>query len=122
MVDAIPVVVGQVQEDDKGRWRDFPDFVQNAIEAEYQQWLELFSTMPCEKDVFYAWVWYNGTKWVQYKISFPQMEQENQTTHRTRAVRRLIIAHMHDGRVAAPGEGSYEEGHTRTEWGPSPQP
>ena len=114
MVDAIPVVVWQVKEDDKGRWRDFPDFVQNAIEAEYLLWLELLSTMPCEKDIFFAWTSLSGTKCTQYKISIPQMEQDNQTTHVTRGVRRLIMAQM-VGRVT-------EEGHTRTEWGPSPQP
>ena len=84
---ASPRIFWMVQEDERGRWRDFPDDLADRIEVWWQEWQETGG------DNVVAFVWPNAkqTVFTPYEIVFgTTMVQQKLWTHKRRKVRRVV--------------------------------
>ena len=83
------MIVWQVSEDNRHRWRDFPAELQDSVEEQWQIWRE--HGMPGHLVIEYSWPM-KGDKRTPYQIVFANgaIMQENMITQCKRAVRRLV--------------------------------
>ena len=86
---APPLIIWQVKEDQRGRWRDFPFGLANQIEKEWQAWQK--QGQDCEMVVDYVWPNSKGDVFTPYEIVFgATMVQKNAKTGNVREVRRVV--------------------------------
>ena len=78
------LAVWMVQEDEHGRYRKFPQHLNDAVEQKYVEW-KLGSR---NNVVEYNWPNWDGTKTVKYEITFDDMRQKNLSTNKVRTVER----------------------------------
>ena len=85
----------QVQEDESGRWRDFPHALKNAAEEQFQDWL--VQGAPPNSGFDFVWPNSKMTVVTPYRIVFPEgeskinMHQINMKTEKFRPVRRIPL-------------------------------
>ena len=72
----------QVDENQRGTWRDFPSILNAEVEQTYQ------NSRP---GVVYLWPPFGGPVQTEYSIDFSAMQQTNKATDFRRRVRRVII-------------------------------
>ena len=58
--------VWMVEEDNRGRWREFPDHLAALVENRYQEWLD----QPWEDHSWYTYEWTMQGQTVHYEIAF----------------------------------------------------
>ena len=76
-------VVWLVEEDDRGRWREFPEWLAANVEEEYQQWLN----EPWSEQFWYSYEWTVKNEVVQYEIQFHRpMAQAKRTRLNERTI------------------------------------
>ena len=59
----------QVQEDQRGHWRDFPEGLSAQSEEQFQAWLA--SSQESDRGFSYVWHNANRTQYTTYVIMFP---------------------------------------------------
>ena len=79
------VAVWMVQEDEQGRYRKFPQHLNDAVEQKYVEW-----KLGGDNVVQYDWQNAAKTSSVKYEIMFDDMRQKNMTTMKVRAVERYL--------------------------------
>ena len=77
-----------VAEDNRGRYRQFPEYLNHMVEEKFQEWTAMGG--PAEFVVAYCWP-ARGTRPLQdYEITFHNMKQTNLTHNTARSVMRLL--------------------------------
>ena len=99
--------IWRVQEDNAGRWRDFPAGLKSQTEEAFQQWLA--EGAPPGRGFTYVWANSSGTKFTEYAIAWPDVVepdlvqremlsclQSNTVTGKSRVVQRIPIMQFSD--------------------------
>ena len=95
MASSTETILWQVQEDDRGRWRDFPNHLMEMVELEYLKWIQ--DGKPGQLVVAYSWPNAKGTARQEYQIvceedgTETKMYQVNANMQTMRSVRRLVV-------------------------------
>ena len=79
------VAVWFVQEDEHGRYRKFPQHLNDQVEQKFLEWKG-----GGDNVVEYHWQNLSQTSAVKYEITFEDMRQKNMTTKKVRAVERYV--------------------------------
>ena len=82
------VAVWFVSEDEHGRYRKFPQHLNDLVEEKFVQWKQGGSQPGIV--VEYHWQNRSQTSCQKYEITFEDMRQMNTTTNKVRAVERYI--------------------------------
>ena len=99
-------VVWMVEEDKRGRWRQFPDNLARGVEARYQAWL----TEGSQAHFWHSYTWLVGGQPVDYEISFTRpMQQVKRGRWENNVATMEQVQREKDGRCPGGGHAKVQE-------------